>query len=208
MRRLASILIASSLVMLAACAPQERTQTASVGPNVRVDVYDGEKKKGFGSGVYIGGIILTAAHVVEAGNSQIVLPQGAAYGQRAKAGWIGGDIDAAAILPMASDGLLAANISCADPVVGEPIHIVGNPSDLPFVRTTGYVATEPSDYRFGRYFLADATTIKGMSGAAVYDSKNRVIGIVSRSFMSQFEASGTLMYVVPMSDICKILGRS
>lgn len=60
------------------------------------------------------------------------------------------------------------------PVQGEPIHYYGNPLGMADIYRQGYMAGRLRDS-----WLADVEIAPGDSGAAVFDSQGRIIGVVS-----------------------------
>ncbi|MCX6887740.1 MAG: serine protease, partial [Verrucomicrobia bacterium] len=88
----------------------------------------------------------------------------------------------------------------ADVVVGEPVFAFGHPGGLLFSFTSGLV----SGKRDGRQIQISVPISPGSSGGPLYDSRGRLLGIVSWSFDKSREPNAeNLNFAVSMEDFTK-----
>lgn len=227
----AALAAATAIFALPACNGIDPIETQStqtpvvdtrIDPSVRIEVGNG-----LGSGVYIGnGLVLTARHVVCEPAGAACVTDATVFTQAAGGApysghvlWANKEYDVA-LLRLAGgtqySQLRPANLECREPVDNEPVHAKGNPLGLRFVSIHGFVATEsleiPADVPGGAgwksAFYVDMTTIGGMSGGALFDADNDVIGVVVGALSSVREFGyGNIGVVVPASVVCQLLGR-
>jgi len=173
-------------------------------PYVKLSLTDGH-----GSGVYIGnGNILTAGHVASA------VPQGGVLeviddkGDKTVATvlWASPQYDVA-LVHVAGLPADAAKIDCAANVTGQHVTIYGNPLELDFTRTSGFIAGKARS--MGPWVSAvpiDATILPGQSGGAVVNDAGDVVGIAVG--MPELQGAPTALgVIVPASTICSLLGH-
>ncbi len=181
----------------ATTAPMERTSVL-----VQVD-------KGHGSGVHIGkGLFLTAAHVTAgAANGHLRI-----NGSSGEVLWANEAYDVALVFAPNAADMPTAVFNCGAPElsVGESIEAVGNPLALRDIHTWGRISRATGEPYPGR-FIADLTIGPGNSGGPVYDSSGRLAGIAVAMAAAQVGFGTSILpisYIVPMSAICRLLGRS
>jgi S1-C subfamily serine protease len=84
--------------------------------------------------------------------------------------------------------------------VGEPVFAFGHPAGLLFSFTSGLV----SGKREGRQIQISAPISPGSSGGPLYDSRGRLLGVVSWSFDKSREPNAeNLNFAVPVEDLLK-----
>ena len=84
--------------------------------------------------------------------------------------------------------------------VGEPVFAFGHPAGLLFSFTSGLV----SGKREGRQIQISAPISPGSSGGPLYDSRGRLLGVVSWSFDKSREPNAeNLNFAVPVEDLVK-----
>lgn len=214
-----STAFAALLASVAACAPNDPIETASV-PQIAFDpmatvVKVAKPDGGHGSGVHIGGgIVITAAHVTKKGVDTVSFESG--FSQKATPLWQNADYDVAAIkiknIPQRS-----AVLDCTAHDVGENITAMGNPGNLEFVALRGYIVgkARPALPEWKEVIPADISAAGGISGGPVFDDTGAVVGIVVGGMLAPLAKNGEvydmsqtgLAYVVPGSTICMLLGR-
>ena len=87
-----------------------------------------------------------------------------------------------------------------DVAVGEPVFAFGHPAGLLFSFTSGLV----SGKREGRQIQITAPISPGSSGGPLYDSRGRLLGVVSWSFDKSREPNAeNLNFAVPVEDLLK-----
>lgn len=186
-----------------------------------VIVSDGD---GHGSGVHIGGgLILTAAHVVEnaagGGSGNIVIESQTGNRQPAEVLWANQSYDLALIKIPDGSGLRSELLHCGGSApgialrVGDNVTAVGNPLDQQFVTMFGRIGAGVAERGPWREaFIVDMTTVPGMSGGAVYNSMHELIGITVG--MGALPAMGGVIlnpfafgFIVPVDAACVLMGR-
>lgn len=160
---------------------------------------------GRGSGVHIGnGYVLTAAHVVVDAPVAIVKDSEG----RELAGtvlWTNPMHDIALLHIDGFDYIGTAPLSCAAPVVGQPIHMHGNPLSVTNVYTRGeIIGPAGRQGPWASVVPVDGTLLPGQSGGAVMAS-GRVVGINVGG--ASYQGPTGLSFVVPSSDICLLMAR-
>lgn len=167
-----------------------------------------------GSGVYIDGYIITAAHVVEdAKFVSIKASDGKQSG--AEVLWSNNKYDIALLRTDAK--MASAALDCRMPVVGEEIVTVGNPSNVEFVSAFGHIAGAAR--KVGSVELlavTDITTVMGQSGGPVFDKNGKVVGINSRAMVARLQdrygqpvpTLARYGFIVPSSVVCMLMGRA
>jgi S1-C subfamily serine protease len=171
-------------------------------PNVKVTAGDG-----MGSGTHIGnGIIVSASHVtrwqpqmkVRFEDGQIVT---------AEVLWWSDKYDIAVMRYEDHGQAESAHLACRDPVVGEAVHVIGNPMVLDNITRWGRVSGPAQ--KVGPWAVAspiDFTVQEGMSGGGVYsDDSGDLIGVVVGAMKSPSGAS--LSMIIPASVVCRLLAR-
>lgn len=165
-----------------------------------------------GSGVHIGGgFYITAGHVAE---NQVTVLVTTETGETTSATvlWANQDYDVALLKADKDLNIRAASLECADMAIGKEIHTTGNPGSLDFVRVKGFVASvsKKQTQTWSLTFVADMTSMGGISGAPVFDYKERLRGIVVGGAVQPLGGGASIIaltYVVPGSVLCTLLGR-
>ncbi len=137
-----------------------------------------EQKKGTGFNVDPGGLIVTNYHVIEnALNMTITFPDGKVYkAQR----WSGKPEYDLAIISLQAAGLPAVPVDFSGwPAIGDKIRVLGNPLELKNILVEGkveqYLRLKDNQ---GKIFSIDAPIYPGNSGSPVFDTEDRVVGVV------------------------------
>ncbi len=211
------IVAAALIAALAnACAPQASAPTAearivasspyadSLAATVMITREDGAH----GSGVIVGGLVLTNAHVV-AGDKVLAI---ALYDGRRLEGlvvWKDETHDLAAIAVRAP-GLGSAELRCDQPAeLGEPVYVAGNPASFDFTITWGHVAHLARLLGDRVYLQIDAVIFFGNSGGPVFDRRGRVIGVVAAAGVAQLPNGQILLtghgFAIPITRVCAVL---
>ena len=170
-----------------------------------------------GSGFIISedGYILTNYHVVEQAikkgiNVTITTYDGAVFVGRI----VGSDEDRdIAVIKIEKDGTTPVLFGDSDELkVGDSIYAVGNPYGiLEFSMTTGHIsaldrqiATEETEKSLPM-FQIDAAVYSGNSGGPVYDSRGRVVGVVTAKYVSSgMEGIG---FAIPINNVLPVIGE-
>lgn len=184
-------------------APPKASATVKVG-------IVSEEGSGHGSGVHLGnGVLLTAAHVAEAG-AQLSVKNDLGAEAKATVLWRSEPYDIALIkAPLKNTA--RAPLACVEPHVGQQVHAAGNPGAFENVITWGRVAAKPV-YDQGVWKIMqplDITGGPGMSGGPVFDVANQVVGIT----VAILQAPGLynrrwFMFMVPAKAVCDLMGRT
>jgi len=141
---------------------------------------------GIGSGILVkGGYVVTAAHVVHSADRlQVVTAKGDIFAARTISSISVADLAIIEIID-APTNLPTAAIGDSDKVeVGEEVFVVGAPLGLSQTLTVGHLSgrrqqSNPGDPIDLEFLQTDASINQGNSGGPLFDSKGRVIGIVS-----------------------------
>jgi len=203
------------------CAPAERPSLVQViqqvNPSVvyveaygEVDAHSyggGESYKLWsGSGVIIdpGGLVLTAAHVVEgAATFKVILPDGREFWS-AKS-WHRSEISDVGFIQLDVNGVLPISYpgSSSDLRKGDDVFIIGCPFgyELRFTVTKGIVSGFSRDFDgyFGEKMLmqVDAQSWPGNSGGPVYGMNGQIVGIL----VGGYNGADGVGLVVPVDTI-------
>lgn len=152
--------------------------------NPKFTVYE----EGQGSGVVIsdGGLVLTAAHVVQTAEKiKIRFTSGKEVPAKIMRLSKGADI---ALLKLAwiPDGIKVAKLGNSDKVqIGEKICIIGAPYGLSHSLSVGHISrkhqeiNKTSGFLRAEFFQTDAAINHGNSGGPMFNTKGEVVGIVS-----------------------------
>lgn len=186
-------------------------------PSVETSVVKVVLAGGHGSGVYIGdGFIITAAHVAE-GQQAVVIQTKDGRRLPAEVLWTNHDSDVSLLKVTSPDpvNLSSAQISCATTAVGRAVRLEGSPSDIDFAKAWGRVSafgkTGFEHIDGGRWKVLvtlDLTAAPGDSGGPIYDdATNKVVGILVSAMVIE-RGNFAYSYMVPSTEICKMLGRS
>ncbi len=173
----------------------------SVGPSVVQIEANGE----IGSGVIYdkAGLVLTAHHVVEAGDTfNVTLNdgtklQGRVVGRRPAR-------DLAVLVVDSTTDLPAANLGGEDLAIGQPVIALGSPFGYQASVTSGIISGLNRQLTIGSLTLTgliqtDAAINPGNSGGPLVDAKNRVIGI-NTAIASTTGGSNGVGFAVPIPD--------
>ena len=167
--------------------------------------------QGHGSGVNIGGFVISAAHVVGS-ESEVMLSTSDGKQTPADVLWVNRAHDVALLKPREKLTAAVSRLACDAPVsVGQSIEAVGNPGPLEFVHSWGRVSGPTKEYfRWKLAFIADLGIAPGSSGGPVLDHHGRVVGIVVGVILTQLgwtPAPTHYALIVPASAICSLLAR-
>lgn len=188
-------LIASAITLLAltACAPQEPDYERMRRSTVQVVIETNGNLMGHCSGVIVQQGILTAAHcvknlgpkgsrtrfLVRFMDGEFVIGTVAAAEWNANEGVPGTDL---ALLNIPTNsGYPVSRVSCATLSVGTPVYVSGHPGRVRWAVTKSIVISDM--HREGateaRWLQTDATMTGGNSGGPIFNTRGRVVGIVS-----------------------------
>lgn len=165
---------------------------------------------GHGSGVHIGnGYIVTAAHVVE-NKSEMTITGSDGKDVKGTVLWSNKDYDVALIRVADHENLAKSHLACHPSfAIGERIEAVGNPVNLKWVHTWGWVSSDISERGPWKLsVLADLAVGPGMSGGPVFDRRGNVIGIavgISITLLGLYPSIYGVSYIVPSQAICTLL---
>lgn len=166
---------------------------------------------GHGSGVHIGdGYIITAAHVVTQVGDYLVKDRNFKE-YPAEVLWKNHVYDVA-LLRVKDWRFRASSLNCDVPFQGQKITATGNPFDLTFIETHGYIAGKTIQLpNWKEALIADLTLGPGMSGGPVFNERHEVVGINVgvRLHRMGLSASPTgFAVIVPASTVCKLMARA
>jgi len=206
MRRIYALVAA---IVLAAClAMVAYTGSAAAPPAsfaVKIDMPDGH-----GSGAHIGrGYILTAAHVAEQGEADVVTDTGTR--RRAEILWINKDFDIALLRIADYEDIAVVPLSCSPLPVGTRYTAYGSPSQIDFVSAAGeVVGPAQKRWRWASAVVVNGAMINGMSGGPVVVG-GRLVGV---AVGTQLHAAGGMFpsftgfgFVVPSQIVCALMAR-
>lgn len=196
-------IIFAAILALTACTPDIKRSS----PDLRV-----EANGGHGSAVHIGnGYAVTAAHVVGT-VAKASVKFGNGQEAEAEVLWRNVEYDIAVIRYVDKGQAGKAALSCSIPQIGDNVRAVGNPTVFEFLTMRGYVAgTLFSLGPWREVVPVDMSVIPGMSGGAVYNDADEVVGIsvgtgaTSLGFGTSWVRIGV---VVPGKTVCDLMGRS
>jgi S1-C subfamily serine protease len=187
---------------------------------VLVQVFDGDKRVGHGSGVLTPAGVLTAAHVIMAAEAEglrieLLFYDGetaVATVKRHRFETTGGvyavlSHDIALLEVKAPLGYAAAPIQCDPQRVGTEVYAVGAPANLRWAVTYGHVITNvPRDgFEQDAWIQTDAVIWRGNSGGPMFDIQGRVIGIVSHILSAGGGGSTGHSFGVSGPRVCEFL---
>lgn len=168
--------------------------------------------QGHGSGVHIGdGYIVTAAHVVWA-DGQYTVKDTEGREVEAEILWKNGAYDIALLRVKQYETTGTSRISCKVPERGTEVLSKGNPFDIQFIETRGYIAGPVQNIgNWREAMIADLTLGPGMSGGPVFNRRSEVVGInvgvrLDRRGLSSSPTGFSV--IVPASAVCKLLARA
>lgn len=180
-------------------------------PTVKITVSGGH-----GSGVHIGnGYIITAGHVTE-GQTSVSVKGKDGKESKGEILWLNHASDVSLVHIDDWRSLGVAALSCAPTKVGDAIRIEGNPSAVEFATTWGRVSAfgktgfENLDGK-GMWRLLvtlDATAAPGVSGGPVYDGDGYTVRGILVSGMVTPRGTFAYSYMVPATEICRMMGRN
>lgn len=165
-----------------------------------------EDKKYFGSGLLLdSGKVLTAGHLFTGGTAGAgKTPGGDIFLlQRTPTKlFVKGEIDAT----LATGKQTYGNISvrCSRPQMGEAITVVGYPAQIGPLVLRGTIASSKISELGGKYIAVGLEVAEGISGAPVFDSDGRLLGILVG--LLPFEVGG-LASIVATADIAGVCGE-
>ncbi|MBL8483251.1 MAG: trypsin-like peptidase domain-containing protein [Rhodocyclaceae bacterium] len=169
--------------------------------------------QGLGSGVLVsaGGVVMTAAHVVQCAERVVV---SFADGQSVPAQVLASDpVSDLAVLKLARvpAGAVVARLGDSDQVdVADQVFVVGAPFGVSRTLTVGHVSArrEPGEPGAGlvdaELFQTDAAINHGNSGGPMFNLKGEVIGIVSH-MLSESGGSDGIGFAVTSKEVRQLL---
>lgn len=163
---------------------------------------------GHGSGTHLGGgYVLTAAHVVK-GADAITIKSDAGMTYEAEVLWANEAYDVALLYVGTPMTVGTLDLDCAPHKAGERVTLYGNPMDLEFVYTQGWINGDLAARGPWRETLPlDMTLIMGQSGGAVIGENGKIVGI-GVGVMTAYQGLTGIGFMVPGSAICHVMGKS
>lgn len=186
----------AALSVAAFATPVELGGDARLSQVVRVA---GEYGNGTGF-VVNGGLVVTARHVVEDTDTPTIQFENGTE----KLAFVlarANEYDIAVIAVPSADHAVPASLDCRASRLGEPVSTVGHPFGLPYVLTTGIVASD-RPFRDGTIIL-EMVINPGNSGGPVFAADGRVIGLIDGAFNAGRSGLGTM---IGSPAICDFLG--
>jgi S1-C subfamily serine protease len=199
-----ALILVLFLLFLAACSQESPFADfpPTNSPNVKVTAGDG-----MGSATHIGnGVLVSAAHVT-AWNPSMKVRFEDGQVTTAEVLWWSDKYDVAVMRYENHGQAEAANLACREPVVGEGVHIVGNPMILDNITRWGRVSgTAQKVGPWAKASPTDITIQEGMSGGGVFsDDSGDMIGVAVGAMRSP--TGTTLSMIIPASVVCRWLAR-
>lgn len=184
-------------VSLMACSPVD-PQRFSVKVHVGT---------GHGSGTHIGGgLILTAAHVVESAPS-IEIETSDGKKMPAKVLWIAKAHDVA-VIQYEGATLPSAQLACGTLRQGDAVQAFGNPGAIQFAKFNGFISTKEEERAIWKVaHVMDITGMPGMSGGGVFNMAGKLVGVFVGGYSSPYAPVSGITLMVPASAVCRMLGR-
>ena len=171
-----------------------------------------------GSGFFISedGYILTNYHVVEKAAKNGLNVTVSTHDASVFVGKIVGteEDEDLAVIKIDQDGLEPVVFGDSDSMnVGDSVYAVGNPYGmLEFTMTTGHIsalnrqiAAEETETAL-RMFQIDAAVYSGNSGGPVYDTRGRVVGVVTAKYASSSGMEG-IGFALPINDVVPVVSE-
>ena len=171
-----------------------------------------------GSGFFISedGYILTNYHVVEKAVKNGLNVTVSTHDASVFVGKIVGteEDEDLAVIKIDQDGLEPVVFGDSDSMnVGDSVYAVGNPYGmLEFTMTTGHIsalnrqiAAEETETAL-RMFQIDAAVYSGNSGGPVYDTRGRVVGVVTAKYASSSGMEG-IGFALPINDVVPVVSE-
>lgn len=165
---------------------------------------------GHGSGAILdGGYILTAGYVSEDAETVTVITRDGKK-HEGEVLWSNhgyGSYDVSLIYVHSMRNMDGADLSCAEPVLGQDIVVLGNPKQSDWLKTWGKVANPdaskgPQDM-WKEVVALDATATHGNSGGPVIDANT---GVFVGLLVGGYPGTG-FTFMVPGKTLCHMLGR-
>lgn len=170
--------------------------------------------QGHGSGTHIGqGYIVTAAHVVK-GKASVVIKTTRGNPRYARVLWVNEAYDLA-LLRTEPQGIAVANMSCRSLKEGDTVRADGNPLNIEFVSSSGKISGAARQTPIHTLaYITDMTTVMGMSGGGLFDSKGDLVGVTSAVALAPLPLGKNYVpsltgfgMAVPTSAVCELMGR-
>lgn len=171
-----------------------------------------------GSGFFISedGYILTNYHVVEKAAKNGLNVTVSTHDASVYVGKIVGteEDEDLAVIKIEQDGIEPVVFGDSDSMnVGDSVYAVGNPYGmLEFTMTTGHIsalnrqiAAEETETAL-RMFQIDAAVYSGNSGGPVYDTRGRVVGVVTAKYASSSSMEG-IGFALPINDVVPVVSE-
>lgn len=144
------------------------------------------------------GLIATNKHIATKSNLFVIFPSG----KRLNATLVATDKESdVAILAVKATNLLPLTLNKNEPVVGEPVVVIGNPFGLGITASSGIVSAVGRSIGKSRRLQTDAAINPGNSGGPMLDYNGGVIGIIN----SRITIGHGVGFAVPSSIISDLL---
>ena len=168
---------------------------------VEVQTKDG----GHGSGVVISSFeVLSATHMGRVGDKVLVVFNDGTT-RKGTFSKVLGDTDTSLIVLSVPEAVKPAEVACREPLIAEPITVIGSPMFLHWVVTLGIVASvHPDELLPETFTMLDVTGNPGNSGGPVFDDEGKVLGTVTASLSAYGERSD-LLAMTKAAAFCKFL---
>lgn len=176
------------------------------GPVVKIVM-----KNGHGSAVHVGsGYLISAAHVVVNGEYRVKLDDGTV--RTASTLWINRDYDIALLKLDDFNGIESSSLKCRTPVLHEQVAARGNPLNLEWITTRGWIAGASMEVGPWKSVVPMSLPLAGgMSGGGLFDANGYLVGILVGVPIQRIGMGGTFVgmaYAVDGKSICSLLARS
>lgn len=183
----------------------------SYDPITRGSVVKIVMKNGHGSAVHVGsGYLISAAHVVANGEYSVKLDDGTV--RTASTLWANSDYDIALLKLDDFTGIESSSLKCRTPHLHEQVTARGNPLNLEWITTRGWIAGEAREV--GRWKSVAPMSLPlagGMSGGGLFDANGYLVGILVGVPVQRMGMGGTFVgmaYAVDGKAICILLARA
>lgn len=204
----AATFVVAAIAMVGHHFTQENTPVVYNQSTVKLLIPEG----GHGSGTHIGnGFVITAGHVAE-DNEFLIAKTEDGKEQRAEVLWTDVERDISLVRLEDWDSVEASNLECRIPHIGEQVTMEGNPLNMEFITTNGYVAGAPMQ-KVGPWLEVlpvDGALAGGMSGGGMFDKDGDLIGVNVGIPLQPLGFGSTatgISYIVPAPVVCDLLAR-
>lgn len=209
---LRSLLVAFIVLLLPACVTKISGPLDGVSlADMRQATVIVDEASGHGSGFIVGdSFVVTAKHVAESIGEKSVIRFANGEESPAKMFWQSDDFDVAIIETKVPAGYRPVNFNCKPVVWGEPIAIVGAPSEARWSIKTGIVSSvdELNQEKVPDWVkpttVVDVAVNPGDSGGPVFGADGRVRGVT----VGAFGKGRSMGLMVQSSLICPVVEKA